>query len=438
MKATLRQNTLFGVAKSVLAYGFVVALYRLADAAWIQHYIGYEIALGVSILATGGLQSHAYKEMDPRGLHLLSTLGLALLGLLALAAAWLPAGPRLVAALVLLDRLADVQLQAIRQDGHFLRYNLLDLGTQMLTKGGFLAHALGLGLWPAVVALKAAASLAWLLARRRAWQGPGFWCVPWRLVGGGREWFHYLGFDALNYATGQLDLLLLTRLAPPPVLATYFYVRKFVRLPLVLLNYALDPAYIHLKAMADGPGRHRALLRLLVPSALGMVAFAFLLVPLTLVSSGDPAMGRAALVLAGTSVFWVLQRFLDLESLLSWSQGRRTASRLAGTLAHVAPVFLPVLGVDWMLSLALIPWLAWVSNLAGILGIRQPRPYLLPAVAAPLAVACALIPVRLDAGAWSVATVAGGLGAMALLGAAVAWDIRSVPGLLRRAGAAAA
>lgn len=438
MKAALRQNTLFGVAKSVLAYGFVVALYRMADATWIQHYIGYEIALGVSILATGGLQSYAYKEVDPRGLHLLSALGLALLGLLALAAAWLPPGFRLVTALVLLDRLADVQLQAIRQDGHFLRYNLLDLGAQVLTKGGFLAQALGMGLWPIIVAIKATASLVWLLARRRAWEGPGFWCAPWTLVGGGREWFHFLGFDALNYATGQLDLLLLTRLAPPPVLATYFYVRKFVRLPLVLLNYALDPAYIHLKALADGPERHRALLRLLVPSALGMVVFAFLLVPLTLVSSGDPAMGQAALVLAGTSVFWVLQRFLDLESLLSWTQARRTASRLAGTLAHVAPVFLPLLGVDWMLSLALIPWLAWVSNLAGILGICRPRPYVLPAVAALVAVAFALAPVRLAAGAWSATTVSGGLGAMALLGVAVAWDIRSVPGLLRRAGGSTA
>jgi hypothetical protein len=428
MRAALQQNTLFGMAKSALAYVFIVVLYRLASGDLIQDYITYEIALGLSILATAGMQSQSYKEMDARGLHVLSLAGLLLLALLIPLRPWLGDRAWLMALLVVLDRLADLQLQGTRQDGHFLRYNLLDFGSQTITKGGFLLEALGWHVWPWLLACKAVGSTAWLVLRRLNWKTDGFWVHPRSLFASGAEWGHYLSFDALNYATGQLDLLLLTRLAPAPTLAAYFYIRKFVRLPLVLLNYALDPAYVHLKAIMDSARRRQIIARLLTPAALGMVGFAGILVPLSAWSSRDPLIARAAMILAGTSVFWVLQRFLDVESLLNWSQGRRTASRLAGAVANVAPALLPLVGVDWLIALALIPWLAWTINLVWIVRSHEARQYILLAVALTVSILPAWRPLPvLSPGGWL--GWADGLllaGGVIVLAAVTAWAVKPV------------
>lgn len=360
----MQQNAAFGVAKSAASYLFIIWFYRVAAPEAILAYIHYEIVLAVSALFTGGLQSQSYKELDPRGLHLLALL-FSLAWAAAAALAVLNGGGAfwITAQLVLLDRLSDIQLQGTRQDGRFLRYNLLDLCAQLSTKGGFLLAAMGHAAWLPLLALKGAAGLGWLVLRRHRWQGPGFLTNPRRLFQGRAEWLHYLGFDALNYASGQLDLPLLTALAPPPVVAAYFYARKFIRLPLVLLNYVLDPAYVALRGMEDPARRRLVLQRLLGWSVAAMIAFAWLLVPVLAWTSGDPAIAGMAAALWVTAHFWVLQRYADLVTLLGWPQKWRTLLRLTGTLANAAPLLLPLVGASWPLSLALIPLLAWAAAL---------------------------------------------------------------------------
>ena len=382
MLRTINENTIFGVAKSATSYVFLVIFYKLAQPGQIGDYILYDVALAASCLATLGLQSRSYKELDPCGLHLLSLAFHALLPLACLAG-WLTGWemPAILALLVILDRIADVELQGTRQDGHFLLYNSMDLLNQVLTKAGFLLVAMGHALWLPLILLKVAGTLGWLVTRRRRWQGTGF-LPTWRGMSSSvHELKEYIGFDVLNYACGHLDLLLLNGVAPQPLLIAYFYVRKFIRLPLVILTYVLDPVYVALRSMADRAAGRRIILRLLAWASWSMLAYAFILVPALAWTSGDPLVMRVAAILLLTTPALTFNRFADLITLLYWPQRQRLLSRSFGTLSNVLVLLLPLLGLPWETALAWIPALTWEATALIVFKVK-------PGLAAASSLAC--------------------------------------------------
>lgn len=238
--SSISSNTLFGIFKSVFAYIFIIGLYKyvsVPDA--VKNYIDYEVWAAASVLFAFGLQGHAYKTLKS---ELIAVLSLALAAVATLLFVFYVLYKDqtslllVVLVLVILDRCLDIALQAERQLNRFNVYNWNDIINSILVKAGFFVYAVGYDIWFFVLAIKITVCYYFVFRQvtieifNNGVREIGDYFRNWRRF---LEWY---AFDFLNFSVMNLDLVLIRFLAPAYLVELYFYVRKFVRLPLVLLD----------------------------------------------------------------------------------------------------------------------------------------------------------------------------------------------------------
>ncbi|NMC62402.1 MAG: hypothetical protein GYA55_04470 [SAR324 cluster bacterium] len=363
LNKTINHNVLFGVAKSALTYIFIVYFYKVAQDELVHQYIRYEVGLAFSTLLCFGLQSRSYKLIEFGSLRLLGLVSL-IISIAAQGLQWIPifsAWGQLIA-LIALDRFADIMQQDLRQRGQFLRYNLWDMFNQLLTKVAFLLLAFNIAVMPYLLFFKSIISLYWIL-RQVQLVGWKDCLLDWQEFKANRnDLKHYISFDVLNYLSSHLDLLLLNALAPTPFLMVYFYVRKFLRIPLILLNYVLDPAYVNLRKLQNPDEQFYLVKRLWKPAAWIMSAYCLILVIVLPQINPNPLIAKLSLLLFLTSACYINLRMIEFSALLFWSQRTRSLTRLIAALSNVLVILLAIWTNAWGVAVAIAPFLGVLAT----------------------------------------------------------------------------
>ncbi len=361
---SISSNAVFGAAKSFLAYIFVVVLYKYSsNKDLIKLYIDYEVWAAASVLFTFGIQGHAYKTLRSDLLGVLSIFFLLVSVLLFFLNVFIidvNNSLLLIMNLVVTDRALDVLLQVERQSNRFDIYNWNDIFNSLLVKAGFLLAAADANCWVAVLLLKL--SFIFFFAIRHS--------VFSRLSSGVvelkkyffsfRRFIEWYAFDVLNFSVMNLDLVVVRVLGQEGLVELYFYVRKFVRLPLVLLNYVIDPLYVNVRKVEGVVAAHKKLVGYMMPiywasNLLLVLLGVFLFAQFD--SAGQSIFGFCVAI---TSYVLVITRLGDLYVLLFYSQRHRLLMRIL-CLSGVAVLPASALVSDGMLyGLLIYPLLGWM------------------------------------------------------------------------------
>ena len=372
--SSISSNTLFGIFKSVFAYIFIIGLYKyvsVPDA--VKNYIDYEVWAAASVLFAFGLQGHAYKTLKS---ELIAVLSLALAAVATLLFVFYVLYKDqtslllVVLVLVILDRCLDIALQAERQLNRFNVYNWNDIINSILVKAGFFVYAVGYDIWFFVLAIKITVCYYFVFRQvtieifNNGVREIGDYFRNWRRF---LEWY---AFDFLNFSVMNLDLVLIRFLAPAYLVELYFYVRKFVRLPLVLLNYVVDPLYVSIRGIDVKERAVSKLIEFLVPiycgavlSLLAIGGFLFFHFD----SVGESVFGFCVAI---TSFVLVVVRFGDLYVLLFCSQRHRLALRV---LCLIGVVVIPVgllFNDGFLFTILIFPLVGWVVALRLVFNVH--------------------------------------------------------------------
>lgn len=367
---SVSSNTLFGIFKSVLSYLFILALYKFVttpDA--VKHYIDYEVWAAASILIGFGLQGHAYKTLK---YELISVLYFVLVVLATLAIIFYfmfkesSSLIHVVLMLVVLDRCLDIALQIERQFNRFSLYNWNDITNSILVKLGFLAYAVGRDYWAELLIVKVVVCYYFLWRQIT---------VKVFIIGlseikfyfsNRRQFAEWYAFDILNFSVMNLDLVFVRIFAPGHLTELYFYVRKFVRLPLVLLNYVIDPVYVLIRRIDVKQDAALKLIGFVVPVYYGAFFCLVCIGGFLFLHFDSTSYSVFGFSVAITSFVLVVNRFGDLYVLLFCSQRHRLVLR---TLSLIGVFIIPLgcLFPDGVFfTLLLFPLLGWVIALKWI------------------------------------------------------------------------
>lgn len=367
---SVSSNTLFGICKSVLAYIFILALYRFVttpDA--VKHYIDYEVWAAASILMGFGLQGHAYKTLK---YELITVLYFFLVSLVSLAMIFYfmfkenSSLVHVVLILVVLDRCLDIALQIERQFNRFDLYNWNDIINSILVKLGFLAYAIGNDYWTELLLVKVTVCYYFLWRQLTIKVFISGISEIRSYFSNRRQFAEWYAFDILNFSVMNLDLVLVRIFAPGHLTELYFYIRKFVRLPLVLLNYVIDPVYVLIRRIDVKQDAVLKLIGFVVPVFYGAFFCLVCIGGFLFMHFDSVNYSVFGFSVAITSFVLIVSRFGDLYVLLFCSQRHRLVLR---TLSLLGVFIIPLGGLysdGIFFTLLLFPLLGWIVALKWI------------------------------------------------------------------------
>lgn len=366
-------NALFGITKSIIAYCFLIALYRLADSAEsIQTYIDYELGAAGSILMTLGIQARSYKKFDTAALLLLGiTLFLFEISLLLANCIlnWSDT-TAVVAFLIVSDRVLDSQLQVERQNNRYDVYNYFDMGNSIAVKIGFLLFASDFNAWVYIACAKSILSVVLIVRHFERESVHESFKQLKDMFSNLQCWLEWYLFDLLNFATMNLDVVVVRLITTDDFVTAYFYVRKFLRLPLVLLNYMADPLYVTVKSIVDQVEARKKVIEIVAPTYLVSVILFYVFVPWFFLSINSEYAGVMGLLLAITSYFALSMRFGDLMVLLFYSQRDRILLRFLG-LSGIPIIFVAGDVSNLLIyTLPAVPMVGWMLAAKYVFNVR--------------------------------------------------------------------
>lgn len=356
-------NALYGITKSVIAYVFLIAIYKISDdSSLIQSYIDYEVWCAGSILITLGIQGRAYKTMEIFGLKILAVFLFSICVIVFVSAClfeWMDIYI-IVSILVFSDRLLDVQLQVERQNNRYDIYNRFDVGNSVLVKCGFLAYLLGLNIWIYICTIKLLVSVVFFVRQYTEGDfGAGIKDLK-HMFSEFPKWVEWYLFDVLNFAVMNLDLVLIRLVGTEQFVASYFYVRKFLKLPLVLLNYIIDPLYVAIRALPNIRDGGKMIIEILVPVYWASFSVFYGCVLWFYISFEDSRLAFMGLLMALTSYYSLIARFGDLVVLIFRPQRDRIILRFLCLSGVVALLLSGSSDLLLILTASFIPVVGWV------------------------------------------------------------------------------